>query len=177
MCVFLFIDDVSISGYKVALSDPSAVERATEVMVQDGEDAQSPEAVSATSQSTDEHAKDLVQPSLTLLCTLCVFAPPPTSSVFSFSYNFTVFSSCIVLNGVRVCVHAPLQVSVLVLKVRSVCASLNMRGDNTTLALEVGQIRTNQLGNVSLRQYLSNHSLGKTTSVGLLCVCVRVFKS
>lgn len=71
---------------------------------------------------------------------------------------------------VYVCVNAPLQVSVLVLKVHSVCSSLNVRGDNTTLALEVGQVRTNQLGNVSLRQYLSNHSLGKTTSIDLLCV-------
>ncbi|XP_053498284.1 UHRF1-binding protein 1-like isoform X4 [Ictalurus furcatus] len=102
-------DDVSISGFKVTMSDLNTAERATEVMVQDGEDGQSPEAVSATSQSTDERAKDLV--------------------------------------------------SVLVLKVHSVCASLNMRSDNTTLALEVGQVRTNQLGNVSLRQYLSNHSL------------------
>ncbi|MCJ8736272.1 hypothetical protein PDJAM_G00257060 [Pangasius djambal] len=100
-------------GFKVALSDPSAAERATEVVVQDGEDAQSPEAVSATSQSTDEHAKDLV--------------------------------------------------SVLVLKVHSVCTSLTVRGDNTTLALEVGQVCTNQLGNVSLRQYLSNHSLGSAS--------------
>ncbi|XP_060742341.1 UHRF1-binding protein 1-like [Tachysurus vachellii] len=103
-------DDMSISGYKANLGDPSAAERATEVMVQDGEEAKSPETVSATSQSTDEQAKDLV--------------------------------------------------SVLVLKVHSVCSSLNVRGDNTTLALEVGQVRTNQLGNVSLRQYLSNHSLG-----------------
>ncbi|XP_053093226.1 UHRF1-binding protein 1-like isoform X2 [Pangasianodon hypophthalmus] len=111
-------DDVSISGFKVTLSDPSAAERATEVVVQDGENAQSPEAVSATSQSTDEHAKDLV--------------------------------------------------SVLVLKVHSVCASLTVRGDNTTLALEVGQVRTNQLGNVSLRQYLSNHSLGFVCSTPLV---------
>ncbi|XP_058263998.1 UHRF1-binding protein 1-like isoform X3 [Hemibagrus wyckioides] len=113
-------DDVSISGYKATSSDPSAAERATEVMVQDGEDAQSPEAVSATSQSTDEQAKDLV--------------------------------------------------SVLVLKVHSVCSSLNVRGDNTTLALEVGQVRTNQLGNVSLRQYLSNHSLGFVCSTPLITV-------
>ncbi|TSK13558.1 UHRF1-binding protein 1-like [Bagarius yarrelli] len=103
-------DDVSISGYKAAPSEPSAAEQATEAVVREGEDAQSPEATSATSQSTDEQTKDLV--------------------------------------------------SVLVLKVHSLCSSLNVRGDNTTLALEVGQVRTNQLGNVSLRQYLSNHSLG-----------------
>lgn len=61
MC--LFVDDVSISGFKVTMGDLNTAERATEVMVQDGEDGQSPEAVSATSQSTDERAKDLVLPS------------------------------------------------------------------------------------------------------------------
>lgn len=75
---------MSISGFKVALSDPSAAERAAEVMVQDGEDAQSPEAASATSQSTDEHAKDLVLPSLTLFCAFCLFLPHiPDFSVFA----------------------------------------------------------------------------------------------
>lgn len=74
----VFVDDVSISGYKATSSDPSAAERAAEV--QDGEDAQSPEAVSATSQSTDEQAKDLVLPSHTLysLSFMCVFCSTPT---------------------------------------------------------------------------------------------------
>ena len=54
------------------------------------------------------------------------------------------------------------QVSVLVLKVNSVCGSLDLRGENTAVAMEVGQVRPNQLGNVSLRQYLSNRSLGKS---------------
>ncbi|KAM9495815.1 bridge-like lipid transfer protein family member 3B isoform 1-T1 [Clarias gariepinus] len=111
-------DDVSISGFKALSSDPSAADRATEAMVQDREDSQSLEAVSATSQSTDEHIKDLV--------------------------------------------------SVLVLKLHSVCASLNVKGDNSTLALEVGQVRTNHLGNISLRQYLSNHSLGFVCSTPLI---------
>ncbi|XP_072528601.1 bridge-like lipid transfer protein family member 3B isoform X2 [Salminus brasiliensis] len=102
-------DDVSISGFKSTLSEPTAPERATEVVAQDTDDAQSPDAVSATSQSIDEPTKDLV--------------------------------------------------SVLVLKVHSVCGSLDLRGDNTAVALEVGQVRPNQLGNVSLRQYLSNRSL------------------
>ncbi|KAL7857810.1 hypothetical protein AOLI_G00179120 [Acnodon oligacanthus] len=102
-------DDISISGFKAPLSEPTAPERATEVLVQDGDDAQSPDAVSATSQSIDEPTKDLV--------------------------------------------------SVLVLKVHSVCGSLDLRGDNTAVALEVGQVRPNQLGNLSLRQYLSNRSL------------------
>uniref|UniRef100_A0AAY4D6Y5 Chorein N-terminal domain-containing protein n=1 Tax=Denticeps clupeoides TaxID=299321 RepID=A0AAY4D6Y5_9TELE len=51
-------------------------------------------------------------------------------------------------------------VSVLVLKVHSVCGSLDIRGENTAVALDVGQVRPSQLGNVSLRQYLSNRSLG-----------------
>uniref|UniRef100_W5L938 Bridge-like lipid transfer protein family member 3B n=1 Tax=Astyanax mexicanus TaxID=7994 RepID=W5L938_ASTMX len=100
-------DDVSISAFKAPLSEPSVPERTTEV--EDADDAQSPDAVSATSQSIDEPTKDLV--------------------------------------------------SVLVLKVHSVCGSLDLRGDNTAVALEVGQVRPNQLGNVSLRQYLSNRSL------------------
>uniref|UniRef100_A0A8C2E2G3 UHRF1 binding protein 1-like n=1 Tax=Cyprinus carpio TaxID=7962 RepID=A0A8C2E2G3_CYPCA len=49
-------------------------------------------------------------------------------------------------------------VSVLVLKIHSVCCSLDLKGDDTAVALEVGRIRPNQLGNVSLRQYLSNRS-------------------
>ncbi|KAL6473653.1 hypothetical protein MHYP_G00172140 [Metynnis hypsauchen] len=110
-------DDISISGFKAPLSEPTAPERATEVLVQDGDDAQSPDAVSATSQSIDEPTKDLV--------------------------------------------------SVLVLKVHSVCGSLDLRGDNTAVALEVGQVRPSQLGNVSLRQYLSNRSLSLVCSTPL----------
>uniref|UniRef100_A0A8C2ANU0 UHRF1 binding protein 1-like n=1 Tax=Cyprinus carpio TaxID=7962 RepID=A0A8C2ANU0_CYPCA len=53
--------------------------------------------------------------------------------------------------------HA-VNVSVLVLKIHSVCCSLDLKGDDTAVALEVGRIRPNQLGNVSLRQYLSNRS-------------------
>ncbi|XP_076862892.1 bridge-like lipid transfer protein family member 3B isoform X1 [Brachyhypopomus gauderio] len=102
-------DDMSISGFKAALSESSVPEQATDALMQDGDDSQSPDAVSATSQSTDDPTKDLV--------------------------------------------------SVLVLKAHSVCTSLDLRGDNTALALEVGQIRPNQLGNISLRQYLSNRSL------------------
>uniref|UniRef100_A0A8C2HDC5 UHRF1 binding protein 1-like n=1 Tax=Cyprinus carpio TaxID=7962 RepID=A0A8C2HDC5_CYPCA len=54
--------------------------------------------------------------------------------------------------------YVHLQVSVLVLKIHSVCCSLDLKGDDTAVALEVGRIRPNQLGNVSLRQYLSNRS-------------------
>ncbi|XP_037551975.1 UHRF1-binding protein 1-like isoform X1 [Nematolebias whitei] len=50
-------------------------------------------------------------------------------------------------------------VSVLMLKVQSVCASMEVVGESMAVALEVGQITPSQLGNVSLRQYLSNRSL------------------
>ncbi|XP_037837047.1 UHRF1-binding protein 1-like isoform X2 [Kryptolebias marmoratus] len=56
-------------------------------------------------------------------------------------------------------------VSVLVLKVQSVCASMEVVGESSAVALEVGQLTPNQLGNVSLRQYLSNRSLGMVSSV------------
>ncbi|XP_050933554.1 LOW QUALITY PROTEIN: UHRF1-binding protein 1-like [Lates calcarifer] len=56
-------------------------------------------------------------------------------------------------------------VSVLVLKVRSVCVGMEVVGESTAVALEVGQVTPSQLGNVSLRQYLSNRSLGMVCSV------------
>nr|XP_055045976.1 UHRF1-binding protein 1-like isoform X2 [Misgurnus anguillicaudatus] len=99
-------DDVSISGFKETLSEQNS-EGASVILA---DEAQSPDAISAASQSIDEPTKDLV--------------------------------------------------SVLVLKVHSVCCSLDLMGDDTAVALEVGRIRPNQLGNVSLRQYLSNRSLG-----------------
>uniref|UniRef100_A0A4W6FH35 Bridge-like lipid transfer protein family member 3B n=1 Tax=Lates calcarifer TaxID=8187 RepID=A0A4W6FH35_LATCA len=55
-------------------------------------------------------------------------------------------------------------VSVLVLKVRSVCVGMEVVGESTAVALEVGQVTPSQLGNVSLRQYLSNRSLGEKKS-------------
>ncbi|KAM9846016.1 bridge-like lipid transfer protein family member 3B isoform 2-T2 [Aulostomus maculatus] len=56
-------------------------------------------------------------------------------------------------------------VSVLVLKVQSVCAAMEVVGESTAVALEVDKVTPNQLGNVSLRQYLSNRSLGMVSSV------------
>uniref|UniRef100_A0A3Q3FCS3 Bridge-like lipid transfer protein family member 3B n=1 Tax=Labrus bergylta TaxID=56723 RepID=A0A3Q3FCS3_9LABR len=56
-------------------------------------------------------------------------------------------------------------VSVLMLKVRSVCVAMEAEGESTAVALEVGQVTPSQLGNVSLRQYLSNRSLGMVCSV------------
>uniref|UniRef100_A0A8C6UHU3 UHRF1 binding protein 1-like n=1 Tax=Neogobius melanostomus TaxID=47308 RepID=A0A8C6UHU3_9GOBI len=50
-------------------------------------------------------------------------------------------------------------VSVLMLKVQSVCVGMEAVGENTAAALEVGRVTSSQLGNVSLRQYLSNRSL------------------
>ncbi|XP_028305523.1 bridge-like lipid transfer protein family member 3B isoform X2 [Gouania willdenowi] len=50
-------------------------------------------------------------------------------------------------------------VSVLVLKVQSVCASMELVGESAAVALEVGHITPHQLGNTSLRQYLSSRSL------------------
>ncbi|XP_030004748.1 bridge-like lipid transfer protein family member 3B isoform X2 [Sphaeramia orbicularis] len=103
-------DDVSISGFKDVISEQSATENATEVVIgQEQEEGVSPDSVSATSQSIDEPTKDIV--------------------------------------------------SVLVLKVQSVCVGMEVVGESTAVALEVGQVTPSQLGNVSLRQYLSNRSL------------------
>ncbi|XP_070784937.1 bridge-like lipid transfer protein family member 3B [Enoplosus armatus] len=103
-------DDVSISGFKDAISEQSATESATEAVIgQEQEGGVSPDTVSATSQSTDDPTKDIV--------------------------------------------------SVLVLKVQSVCVGMEAVGESTAVALEVGQVTPSQLGNVSLRQYLSNRSL------------------
>ncbi|TRY82223.1 hypothetical protein DNTS_023866 [Danionella cerebrum] len=103
-------DDVSISGFKEALNEQMFTEGSRVTVAREADEAQSPDAISAASQSLDEPMKDLV--------------------------------------------------SVLVLKVHSICCSLDLKGDDTSVALEVGRIRPNQLGNISLRQYLSNRSLG-----------------
>lgn len=50
-------DDMSISGFKDAISEQSATEA---VMVHEQEGAASPDTVSAASQSTDEPTKDIV---------------------------------------------------------------------------------------------------------------------
>ncbi|XP_048010587.1 UHRF1-binding protein 1-like isoform X4 [Megalobrama amblycephala] len=110
-------DDVSISGFKEVLNEQISTEGANVSLAQEADETQSPDAMSAASQSIDEPTKDLV--------------------------------------------------SVLVLKVHSVCCSLDLKGDDTAVALEVGRIRPNQLGNVSLRQYLSNRSLGLVSSASV----------
>ncbi|XP_073694922.1 bridge-like lipid transfer protein family member 3B [Garra rufa] len=110
-------DDVSISGFKEVLNEQISTEGTNVTLAQEADEAQSPDAISAASQSIDEPTKDLV--------------------------------------------------SVLVLKVHSVCCSLDLKGDDTAVALEVGRIRPNQLGNVSLRQYLSNRSLGLVSTASV----------
>ncbi|XP_074554040.1 bridge-like lipid transfer protein family member 3B isoform X2 [Halichoeres trimaculatus] len=109
-CSLLERDDVSISGFKDAISEQSATESTTEAVIgPEQEGGVSPDTVSATSQSIDDPTKDIV--------------------------------------------------SVLVLKVRSVCVAMEAEGESTAVALEVGKVTPRQLGNVSLRQYLSNRSL------------------
>uniref|UniRef100_A0A671L4H5 UHRF1-binding protein 1-like n=1 Tax=Sinocyclocheilus anshuiensis TaxID=1608454 RepID=A0A671L4H5_9TELE len=110
-------DDVSISGFKEVLNEQFSTEGTNVTLAQEADEAQSPDAISAASQSIDEPTKDLV--------------------------------------------------SVLVLKIHSVCCSLDLKGDDTAVALEVGRIRPNQLGNVSLRQYLSNRSLGLVSTASV----------
>uniref|UniRef100_A0A3B3BI38 Bridge-like lipid transfer protein family member 3B n=1 Tax=Oryzias melastigma TaxID=30732 RepID=A0A3B3BI38_ORYME len=56
-------------------------------------------------------------------------------------------------------------VSVLVLKVQPVCVSMEVEGESSAVALEVGRVIPSQLGNISLRQYLSNRSLGEKCKV------------
>lgn len=51
----------------------------------------------------------------------------------------------------------------LVLKVRSVCVGMEAVGESAAVALEVDHVTPSQLGNMCLRQYLSNRSLGKRT--------------
>ncbi|XP_061523827.1 UHRF1-binding protein 1-like isoform X3 [Phycodurus eques] len=56
-------------------------------------------------------------------------------------------------------------VSVLVLKVHSVCVGVEAVGESTAVALEVDKVTPVQLGNISLRQYLSSRSLGMVRSM------------
>lgn len=54
-------DDVSISGFKDAISEQSVAESASEIAIgQEQEGGVSPDTVSATSQSTDDPTRDTV---------------------------------------------------------------------------------------------------------------------
>ncbi|XP_054910822.1 UHRF1-binding protein 1-like isoform X2 [Poeciliopsis prolifica] len=57
-------------------------------------------------------------------------------------------------------------VSVLVLKVQTLCVGMEAVGESSAVTLEVGRVTPNQLGNIGLREYLSNRSLagGETRS-------------
>lgn len=60
ICLYFVIDDVSISGFKEGLSEQNSTEGASVILAQEADEAQSPDAISAASQSIDEPMKDLV---------------------------------------------------------------------------------------------------------------------
>lgn len=139
-------DDVSISGFKDSMSEQSATESAAEAVTgQEQEGGVSPDTVSATSQSTDDPTKDIVRRRNK---TEKYYGDPERRHTFVWLFMHVSL----------------LQVSVLVLKVQSVCVGMEAVGESTAVALEVGQVTPSQLGNVSLRQYLSNRSLGERKS-------------
>lgn len=57
-------DDVSISGFKEVLNEQISTEGANVSLAQEADETQSPDAMSAASQSIDEPTKDLVISSL-----------------------------------------------------------------------------------------------------------------
>ncbi|TKS90788.1 UHRF1-binding protein 1-like [Collichthys lucidus] len=128
-------------GFKDSMSEQSATESAAEAVTgQEQEGGVSPDTVSATSQSTDDPTKDIVR------------RRNKTEEYYGDLERRHTF--------IWLFMHLSLlQVSVLVLKVRSVCVGMEAVGESTAVALEVGQVTPSQLGNVSLRQYLSNRSL------------------
>lgn len=73
-------DDTSISGFKDTLSDQSGAESANEALSHDV--TVSPDAVSATSQSTDDPARDLVTAGLQAPAQLFLFAAAPLPCTF-----------------------------------------------------------------------------------------------
>lgn len=59
MHICFVTDDVSISGFKEALNEHISTEGSV-TLAQEADEAQSPDAISAASQSIDEPMKDLV---------------------------------------------------------------------------------------------------------------------
>lgn len=53
------------------------------------------------------------------------------------------------------------QVSVLVFNVFGVNCAIDVKGEDTTVSFQINQVLPKQHGNISVRQYLSNRSLGK----------------
>ena len=158
---------MSISGFKDAISEQSATESATEaVTCQEG--GASPDTVSATSQSIDEPTKDVVR----YLFLFFFFGQMRTS-------HDTVSSCQSVCQQIMIMIITFLspQVSVLVLKVQSVCVGMEAVGESTAVALEVGKVTPSQLGNISLRQYLSNRSLGREMHAGVRAFCTTVHET
>uniref|UniRef100_W5NDC5 Bridge-like lipid transfer protein family member 3B n=1 Tax=Lepisosteus oculatus TaxID=7918 RepID=W5NDC5_LEPOC len=97
-------------GFRDASSEQSPAESANEALGPEHERGESPDAVSAASQSAEESSPDLV--------------------------------------------------SVVVFKIFGANCGLDIKGESLAVYLEVSELVTSQLGNVSIRQYLSNRSLG-----------------
>lgn len=66
MHFFFVTDDISVSGFKEGLNEQISTEGTNVTLAQEADEAQSPDAISAASQSIDEPTKDLVINSFSL---------------------------------------------------------------------------------------------------------------
>jgi len=64
--MFFVTDDISVSGFKEGLSEQIYTEGTNVTLAQEADEAQSPDAISAASQSIDEPTTDLVINSFSL---------------------------------------------------------------------------------------------------------------